>query len=134
MFDWDTMLALEGNTAPYMLYAYARIKSILRKQNLADSSRSDAAIVPGTIEERNLALKILQYPEALHVVATDGHPNHLCNYLYELAGVFMRFYEACPVLKAEAAIRDSRLSLVGMTADVLKNGLNLLGLQTLESM
>jgi len=134
VFDWDTMLALEGNTAPYMLYAYARIKSILRKQNLADSSRSDAAIVPGTIEERNLALKILQYPEALHVVATDGYPNHLCNYLYELAGVFMRFYEACPVLKAEAAIRDSRLSLVGMTADVLKNGLNLLGLQTLESM
>jgi len=134
VFDWDTMLALEGNTAPYMLYAYARIKSILRKQNVEYSHASDAAIVLGNIEERNLVLKILQFPEALQVVASDCYPNHLCTYLYELAGIFMRFYEACPVLKADAAIRDSRLSLVAMTADVLKKGLELLGLQTLESM
>jgi arginyl-tRNA synthetase len=134
VFDWDTMLALEGNTAPYMLYAYARIKSILRKQNVEYSHAFDAAIVLGNIEERNLVLKILQFPEALQVVASDCYPNHLCTYLYELAGIFMRFYEACPVLKADAAIRDSRLSLVAMTADVLKKGLELLGLQTLESM
>ena len=91
-------------------------------------------ITLGTLEERNLALKILQFSEALHLVANECYPNHLCSYLYELAGTFMRFYEACPVLKAEPDIRDSRLALVALTADVLKAGLNLLGLQTLESM
>lgn len=134
VFDWNTMLSFEGNTAPYMLYAYARIRSILRKQQ-ADSTESyPQAIMLGTPEERNLALRILQFPEALHVVASECYPNHLCSYLYELAGIFMRFYEACPVLKSEPGLRRSRLALVALTADVLRTGLDLLGLQTLESM
>jgi len=133
VFDWDTMLSFEGNTAPYMLYAYARIRSILRRQN-ADNISQAATITLGTLEERNLALKILQFPEALHLVANECYPNHLCSYLYELAGIFMRFYEACPVLKAAPDIRDSRLALVALTANVLKAGLDILGLQTLESM
>lgn len=134
VFDWDNMLSFEGNTAPYMLYAYARIHSILRKQHLNLSTLRTSAIVLGTLEERNLALRILQFPEALHLVANDCYPNHLCSYLYDLAGTFMRFYEACPVLKAEPEVRSSRLALVALTAEVLKKGLGLLGLQTLESM
>lgn len=132
IFDWGTMLSFEGNTAPYMLYAFARIKSILRRQdgeiNLAAQIHIDA------VEERNLLLKILQYPEAVHVVSIDGYPNYLCAYLYDLAGIFMRFYEACPVLKAEPSIRDSRLKLVELTAKTLGSGLELLGLDTLEQM
>ncbi len=134
VFDWDTMLSMEGNTAPYMLYAYARICSILRKQKESGGSGVTAQIVSGTSEERALILKLLQYPETLHVVAAECMPSHLCTYLYELAGTFMRFYEACPVLKADADIRDSRLALVELTAELLKTGLGLLGLQTLESM
>ncbi len=134
VFDWDTMLSMEGNTAPYMLYAYARIRSILRKQGEASEPGMPGEIICGTAEERALILKLMQYPETLHVVATECMPSHLCAYLYELAGTFMRFYEACPVLKAEAEIRESRLALVALTAELLKSGLGLLGLQTLESM
>ena len=79
-------------------------------------------------------VKLLQYTETLHVVAVDCMPSHLCSYLYELAGTFMRFYEVCPVLKAEPKVRASRLSLVALTAEVLQSGLTLLGLQTLETM
>lgn len=132
IFDWSTMLSFEGNTAPYMLYAFARIKSILRRQE--SEFNEHAAIHIEASEERNLLLKILQFPEAVYVVSIDGFPNYLCAYLYELAGIFMRFYEACPVLKAEPAIRDSRLRLVGLTAKTLEQGLQLLGLETLEKM
>jgi len=132
IFDWGTMLSFEGNTAPYMLYAFARIKSILRRQeseiNLGAQVNIDAN------EERNLLLKILQFPEAVHVVSIEGFPNYLCAYLYDLAGIFMRFYEACPVLKAEPEVRDSRLRLVDLTAKALGRGLELLGLETLEKM
>jgi arginyl-tRNA synthetase len=134
VFDWDTMLSMEGNTAPYMLYAYARIRSILRKQDEAAESTKYGPILCGMAEERALILKLLQYPEILHVVAAECMPSHLCAYLYELAGTFMRFYEVCPVLKAEAEVRKSRLALVALTAELLKSGLGLLGLQTLESM
>ena len=132
IFDWGTMLSFEGNTAPYMLYAFARIKSILRRQEI--EVNKDARIQIGEAEERNLLIKILQFQEAVHVVSIDGFPNYLCAYLYELAGIFMRFYEACPVLKAEPAIRDSRLKLVELTAKTLGRGLELLGLETLEKM
>ena len=132
VFDWATMLSFDGNTAPYMLYAFARIKSILRRQDTA--LNLSAQIHVDASEERNLLLKILQFPEAVYVVSIDGFPNYLCAYLYELAGIFMRFYEACPVLKAEPAIRDSRLKLVELTAKTLGRGLELLGLETLEKM
>lgn len=95
---------------------------------------AEAALLLEAAEERSLLLKILQFQETVQVVASEGYPNTLCTYLYELAGVFMRFYEACPVLKAEGALRDSRLSLVSLTAKTLDEGLNLLGLKTLQQM
>jgi len=81
-----------------------------------------------------LLVKLLQYPEVVYAVASDSYPNLLCNYLYELAGLFMRFYEACPILKEDASIRDSRLAMCVLTADTLKQGLDLLGINTLEQM
>lgn len=134
VFDWSSMLSFDGNTAPYMLYAYARIRSILRKQAVENAAADELKIEIAEVEERNLVVKILQFPEVINQVATECYPNHLCAYLYELAGIFMRFYEACPVLKAEADVRASRLALSGLTATTLKQGLELLGLQTLEQM
>lgn len=132
VFDWSSMLSFEGNTAPYLLYAYARIRSILRKSNSENTeleiSNCDA------LEERSLLVKLLQFPEVVHSVASDSYPNHLCNYLYELAGHFMRFYEACPILKEEAGVKASRLGICTLTAKTLQEGLDLLGIKTLEKM
>ena len=114
------------------MYAYARIKSILRKHNLEIGSQKIS--ISETTEERTLILKVLQLPEIVAVVAKDCYPNLLCNYLYELAGAFMRFYEACPILKAEDELRSSRLALAALTADALQQGLNLLGIEPLEQM
>ena len=86
------------------------------------------------MEKRDLLLKILQFPETVQVVARECFPNYLCQYLYELAGSFMRFYESCPILKADAADRASRLALAGLTARTLQEGLGLLGIETLEQM
>lgn len=132
IFDWSSMLSFEGNTAPYLMYAYARIKSILRKQEVALEQYNITSI--DAQEERDLLLKNLQMPEVIEMVAADCYPNLLCNYLYELAGKFMRFYEACPILKAELKIRNSRLSLAALTAETLQQGLDLLGIETLEQM
>src|SRR5690606_4154379 len=106
IFDWDSMLALDGNTAPYMLYAYARIRSIFRRAGLDADARREIRIEAA--EERALALKLLQFTETVEALAEDCLPNQLCQYLYELAGHFMKFYEACPVLKAEGEVRESR--------------------------
>ena len=132
VFDWSTMLSFEGNTAPYLLYACTRIKSLLRKRP-QDSSAGELASLEHA-EERALLLKILQLPEVVSLVARECYPNLLCNYLFELAGVFMRFYEACPVLKAEPQTRDSRLALALLAEQALEQGLDLLGIQTLERM
>ena len=132
IFDWSSMLSFEGNTAPYLMYAYARIRSILRKQ---DSGLENVQITSVSEQaERNLLLKIMQLSEVVDMVARDCYPNSLCNYLYELAGMFMRFYESCPILKAEPQLRDSRLALSELTAATLKQGLDLLGIETLEKM
>lgn len=132
IFDWDSMLSFEGNTAPYMLYAYARIRSIFRRAELdPDASYPVAVNAP---EEQALALKLLQFSETVELLAADCLPNQLCLYLYDLAGVFMRFYEACPVLKAEGSERATRLGLCQLSARTLKQGLNLLGITTLEQM
>jgi len=132
VFDWSSMLSFEGNTAPYLMYAYARIRSILRKQ---DSGLEDVRITSlSESAERNLLLKIMQLAEVVDMVARDCYPNLLCNYLYELAGLFMRFYESCPILKADPEIKDSRLALSALTAATLQQGLNLLGIETLEKM
>ncbi len=131
VFDWSTMLSFEGNTAPYLLYACTRIKSLLRKRP-QDASGELAALEH--VEERILLLKALQLPEVVALVARECYPNLLCNYLYELSGAFMRFYEACPVLKAEPHTRNSRLALATLTEQALEQGLDLLGIQTLEKM
>ncbi len=132
IFDWSSMLSFDGNTAPYMLYAYARISSILRRRE-GEPSDNNRISVKET-EERALLMKTLQFPEVVQAVGRDCLPNQLCNYLYELAGSFMRFYENCPILKADDEIRDSRLALARLTAETLHQGLDLLGIRTLERM
>ena len=133
IFSWNHMLALEGNTAPYLLYAYARIASIFRK---GDVSATDASqmIVINELQERHLALTLLRFSEVVDIVARECYPNLLCGYLYDVAGAFMQFYEACPVLKADEAVRNSRLALCRLSANTLRQGLRLLGIQTIEQM
>ncbi|WP_460754883.1 arginine--tRNA ligase [Marinomonas epiphytica] len=133
VFNWDTMLSFEGNTAPYLLYAYSRVASIVKR------SEMDVAALTGTInlvadQERALAVKLCQFEEAVQTVANDGMPHFLCAYLYELAGSFMSFYEACPILNAEEDVKNSRLQLALNTASTLQLGLSLLGIETLERM
>ncbi|MFP4106295.1 MAG: arginine--tRNA ligase [Phycisphaerae bacterium] len=134
VFSWDKMLSLQGNTAPYMQYAYTRVRSIFRKGDLAD----DAAVGEIRIDEpaeRQLALQLSRFAEAIQTVESECLPNVLCAYLYELATAFMSFYESCPVLKAESEeIRRSRLMLAKLTADVIRTGLDLLGIRTIEQM
>jgi len=132
IFDWSTMLSFEGNTAPYLMYAFARIKSILAKAS--GEKRYTLITILESSEERLLLIKLLQFPEIIDSVALDCFPNQLCNYLHELAGLFMRFYEACPILKAKDALQDSRLALAEFTSQTLKEGLDLLGIETLEKM
>ena len=136
IFSWDKMLALQGNTAPYLVYAYARIKSIFRKSaetlNLQPSTPNLQLAAP---EELVLAKHLLNFGITLEAVAEELRPNYLCNYLFELAGKFTSFYENCPVLKADdAATRNSRLALCDLTARILKQGLETLGIETVEQM
>jgi arginyl-tRNA synthetase len=133
VFSWDKMLALQGNTAPYLQYAYARIRSIFRKAGEIPNTTSNLQLV--SPEETSLAKHLLSFGITLDAVAEEYRPNFLCNYLYELTGKFTSFYENCPVLKAETAeLRASRLALCDLTAQVLKEGLNALGIEVLEQM
>ncbi len=135
IFDWDTMLSFEGNTAPYLQYAYARIQSIFRKAGGIDSIDDSIAIELIEKQERDLTNKILQFEDTLDLVAKEGSPNLLCNYLFDLAGNFMTFYEACPIMKAEFDdLKHSRLKLALLTANTLKTGLDLLGIEVMERM
>ena len=131
VFSWDKMLALNGNTAPYLQYAYTRIKSIFRKSEIRNPK---SEIVLAAPEEIALARQLLNFGLTLEAVAEEYRPNFLCNYLYELAGKFTSFYENCPVLKADDATRASRLALCDVTARVLKQGLDVLGIETVEQM
>ena len=134
VFSWDKMLALQGNTAPYLLYAYARIKSIFRKVENPESRIQNPELKLAAPEEIALAKHLLNFGLTLEAVAEEYRPNFLCNYLFELAGKFTGFYENCPVLKAEGAVRESRLTLCDLTARVLKQGLDVLGIETVEQM
>ena len=135
VFSWDKMLALNGNTAPYLQYAYARIRSIFRKAaESAERGTGNAEIRLSAPEELSLARHLLNFGLALEAVGDECRPNFLCNYLYELAGYFASFYEACPVLKAEGAERATRLLLCELTGRVLKQGLEALGIEVLEQM
>ena len=133
VFDWDRMLAFDGNTAPYMQYSYARIRSIFRRGGL-EGVPQDAQILLNEPAERKLALKLAQLDETLESVVRECYPNLLCNYLYELAEAFMQFYEFCPVLKSEEPARTSRLMLCLLTGQTMQTGLGLLGIETLEQM
>ena len=134
IFSWDKMLALTGNTAPYLLYAYARIKSIFRKQN-SEFRIENTKLILAAPEELTLAKHLLNFGITLEAVAEEFRPNYLCNYLVELAGKFTSFYENCHVLKAEdEATKNSRLALCDLTAQVLKQGLDALGIETVEQM
>ncbi|MBD3648849.1 MAG: arginine--tRNA ligase, partial [Pseudomonadales bacterium] len=132
-FDWDTMLSFEGNTAPYLLYAYTRIQSIFKRASIAPEELSGELALQEPAEIQ-LAVKLLQFTEALEAVLEDYQPNLLCNYLFELSGLFMSFYEKCPVLKAEEHVRNSRLILCDATARTVKQALDLLGIRTVDQM
>jgi arginyl-tRNA synthetase len=147
VFSWDKLLALNGNTAPYLQYAYARIRSIFRKGNVeqgvspalssqspSTDPKSSVSLHLDALEELALARRLLNFGLVLEAVADDYRPNFLCNYLYELAGHFTSFYENCPVLNSAAELRASRLILCDLTARVLQQGLKVLGIETLEQM
>jgi arginyl-tRNA synthetase len=139
VFRWDKLLALQGNTAPYMIYAYARIRSIYRKAvervGQPDVYAADIRLRLGEPAERALGLRLTRLAETIDQVAADLEPHVLCNYLYDLASDFMRFYEACPVLRAQdEATRLSRLRLCDLTARALRLGLGLLGIKVIERM
>jgi arginyl-tRNA synthetase len=132
-FSWDKMLALNGNTAPYLLYAYARIRSIFRKGETSGPTPGVQVAVTAP-EEVALARHLLNFGITLEAVVDDYRPNLLCNYLFQLSGLFTDFYENCPVLKSEPEQRASRLVLCDLTAKVLKQSLEALGIETLEKM
>ena len=135
VFDWDRMLALEGNTAPYLQNACVRIRSIFRKGGIDPSACAGAALVIAQPAERAVALEILQLPAVIAAVADTLEPHRLCTFLYELASLFHQFYEQCPVLAApDTATRDSRLLLCDLCARTLGQGLALLGIETVERM
>ncbi len=135
IFDWDNMLAFEGNTAPYMQYAYTRVLSVFRKADINESALANAQVVISEDREAQLAARLLQFEETLTVVAREGTPHVMCAYLYDVAGLFSGFYEHCPILSAEnEEIRNSRLKLAQLTAKTLKLGLDTLGIETVERM
>lgn len=135
IFDWDNMLAFEGNTAPYMQYAYTRVLSVFRKADIDEQALASAPVIISEDREAQLAARLLQFEETLTVVAREGTPHVMCAYLYDVAGLFSGFYEHCPILSAEnGAIRNSRLKLAQLTAKTLKLGLDTLGIETVERM
>lgn len=135
IFDWDNMLAFEGNTAPYMQYAYTRVLSVFRKAEIDESTLANAQVIINEDREAQLAARLLQFEETLTVVAREGTPHVMCAYLYDVAGLFSGFYEHCPILSAEnEEIRNSRLKLAQLTAKTLKLGLDTLGIETVERM
>ena len=135
IFDWESMLSFEGNTAPYLQYAYTRISSIFRKAEINPKTLS-ASIDIIESQEKALALKLIQFEEVIDQVALDCYPHSLCTYLYELASAFMTFYEHCPVLKDSVAkeVQQSRLKLCALSSETLACGLDLLGIDVMEKM
>ncbi|MCD5982937.1 arginine--tRNA ligase [Pseudomonas sp. CDFA 610] len=133
-FNFDQMLSFEGNTAPYLLYAYTRVSGVFRKLGTPfDASKGKIALEAP--QEQELAARLAQFTETLNNVAEKGTPHVLCAYLYDLAGLFSSFYENCPILGAENPDQQqSRLRLAALTGRTLKQGLDLLGLETLERM
>jgi arginyl-tRNA synthetase len=137
VFSYDKMLAMQGNTAAYQQYSYARVRGIFEKAGVtaAEALAGAGAITLPTPYERALALAILQFSEALDRVAEDYRPNHLTAYLFELASRYAEFFQNCPVIKAETPeLRAGRLALCALTARTLEIGLGLLGIECVERM
>jgi arginyl-tRNA synthetase len=135
IFNWDSMLSFEGNTAPYLQYAYTRVQSIFRKAECDPTTLSSTILIQSE-QEKNLAIKLLQFSEVLDQVAREAMPHVLCTYLYELASLYMTFYEACPILKEGIPedLRNSRLRLCHLVARTIEKGLDLLGIEVMERM
>ncbi|CQD44071.1 arginine--tRNA ligase [Yersinia mollaretii] len=134
IFDWDNMLALDGNTAPYMQYAYTRVVSVFKRAGVDESSLTLPLVITED-REASLATRLLQFEEVITTVAREGTPHVMCSYLYDVAGLFSSFYEHCQILNAESEeIRQSRLKLAMLTAKTLKQGLDTLGIRTVERM
>ncbi len=135
LFDWDRMLALDGNTAPYLMYSYARIRSIFRKGEVGFDSFDASQVAVSEADERALVLALLQFPAVVASVAESLEPHRLCTWLYEVATRYHRFFERCPVLKAESeGVLAGRLALCKLTALTLERGLGLLGIRVVERM
>jgi arginyl-tRNA synthetase len=132
IFSWERMLSFQGNTAPYLQNAYVRIRSIFRKAG--EEFVPPKELVLAAAEEKNLAMRLCQFAEVVPTVLNDFRPNILANYLYELADSFHAFYEACPVLKSDEPVRSSRLALCELTARIVRQGLDLLGIKVPEKM
>ncbi|MBI6529653.1 arginine--tRNA ligase [Proteus vulgaris] len=134
IFDWDLMLSFEGNTAPYMQYAYTRVASIFKRADIDENSLTQP-ITLAQSHEKQLALRLVQFDETIMQVAREGTPHVMCAYLYDLAQNFSGFYENCPILSAEDEnTRQSRLKLARLTARTLKQGLDTLGIETVDRM
>lgn len=134
IFDWDNMLALDGNTAPYMQYAYTRVVSVFKRAGIDENSLTLPLVITED-REAALATRLLQFEEVITMVAREGTPHVMCSYLYDVAGLFSSFYEHCQILNAESEeIRQSRLKLAMLTAKTLKQGLDTLGIRTVERM
>ena len=132
VFSWDKMLALQGNTAPYLQNTYVRVRSIFRKAG--EAAAKIETFVLNEAAEITLAKRLCQFAEIVPQVLNDFRPNILANYLFELANSFHAFYEACPVLRSDEPVRSSRLALCDLTGRVLQRGLDLLGIKVPEKM
>jgi arginyl-tRNA synthetase len=133
-FTWEKALNMEGNSAPYLQYAYARISSVYDKYHdrFPENDLNQCSIIIEQDIERRLAVKLARFPAAVHGAAENYRPNILADYLYDLAQIYSSFYQNVPFLKAEEGIRESRIRLCRHTARILKKGLDLLGIQTRE--
>lgn len=135
VFDYDRMLSLEGNTGPYLQNAHVRICSIFRKGEVDACALDLSKLRLGAVEERELALLVLDFPNVVYAVGQHLEPHRLCGYLYRLASAFHRFFEHCPVLRAEEPdVRESRLVLIDVVRRTLSTGLDLLGIRAVERM
>ncbi len=135
IFSWESMLSFEGNTAPYLQYAFTRVQSIFRKAGVTPESLTQNIII-NTEQEKTLAIKLLQFSEVIDQVAREALPHLLCTYIYDVASLYMTFYEACPILKEgiPPELRDSRLRLCHLVARTIEQGLDLLGIEVMERM
>ena len=131
VFDFDEILSMDGNSGPYLQYAYVRAKSVL---DLAPSFNLEIKNIELENAERELLKQLSKFAEVVTKSATDYAPHHLCIYLFDLAQRFNSFYHACPILQAEPEKKNLRLALTQTTAQILQQGLNLLGIETVDKM